>query len=184
MSVSKFKAIQILYTSTKRVVYQLFLLLKDQFCVVFDNQPTFFCRASTKSKSMSQKRKEKMSSSAIKAERVDKKKKHVDENSEDDSDDAQKNRSKILFKSQMERNNNKCAWCERQRERNDLCNRCRQKVESRARTLNEQKMMGDCQVIHKISVFFQNHLNFSNIHSIPNFCQTFIQAFPFLVWQR
>ena len=77
--------------------------------------------------------------------------------------------------------NNKCAWCDRQRERNDLCNRCRQKVESRARAINEQKMLGDCQVIQKIASFYYANVDFSKVSNITQFCQTFVETFPFLV---
>ena len=37
-------------------------------------------------------------------------------------------------------NLNLCTFCGRQRERSDLCNRCRQKVESRVRLKMEQKI--------------------------------------------
>ena len=46
--------------------------------------------------------------------------------------------------------NTKCSWCDRKRARNDLCNVCRQKVESRARRLMEQKLEGDMDVVQKV----------------------------------
>ena len=78
-------------------------------------------------------------------------------------------------------NGSKCAWCDRPRARNDLCNRCRQKVELRARTLNEQKMLGDCQVFKKIILFFKDNINLNHVSNIEQFCQTFLDIFPFLV---
>ena len=76
----------------------------------------------------------------------------------------------------------KCTWCDQPRARNDLCNRCRQKVESRARRLVEQKISGDCFVIQKIIAFIQQHLNLKTI-SFDTFFKTLKDIFPLLVEQ-
>jgi len=51
------------------------------------------------------------------------------------------------------RKKKKCTYCERHQERNDLCNRCRQKVECRARNLLRQKLNGDI-IITKKNYYF------------------------------
>ena len=47
----------------------------------------------------------------------------------------------------------KCVWCPNPRTRHDLCNRCRQKVESRVKRLFEQKVTGDSQIFYKLADF-------------------------------
>ena len=74
----------------------------------------------------------------------------------------------------------KCTWCDQPRARNDLCNRCRQKVESRARRLVEQKISGDCFVIQKIIKFIQQHLNLQSL-SFETFFKILKEIFPLLV---
>ena len=74
----------------------------------------------------------------------------------------------------------KCSWCDSPRARNDLCNRCRQKVESRARRMIEQKIRGDINLIHEISTFLQKHLNLS-LFNAAQFNQLFVEIFPLLV---
>ena len=75
----------------------------------------------------------------------------------------------------------KCSWCDNPRARNDLCNRCRQKVESRARRLMEQKIMGDMKIIKDLSQYFRQ--NIANLHTIngDQYNNLFEKLFPLLV---
>ena len=75
---------------------------------------------------------------------------------------------------------NKCSLCNRMRERNDLCNRCRQKVESRVRMRMEEKIMGDIQVVAKISQYMQNMVNLELLNA-KQYHQLWCKLFPFLV---
>ena len=78
----------------------------------------------------------------------------------------------------------KCSWCDNPRMRNDLCNACRQKVESRARRLTQQKLIGDVEVIGKVMKFtienVASNTKFSNI-SKTEYNQLLAQILPFLV---
>ena len=82
--------------------------------------------------------------------------------------------------SQQQSNSKTCAWCDAPRARNDLCNRCRQKVESRARRMMEQKLRGDVDIIHQISTFLQSHLALENFSAVE-FNHIFVEIFPLLV---
>lgn len=64
------------------------------------------------------------------------------------------------------RNKQKCTWCDRERERNDLCNRCRQKVESRAKKLLEQKIVGDHHVVKETLEFIRNNVAVSQMRGL------------------
>ena len=74
----------------------------------------------------------------------------------------------------------KCIWCEAPRSRNDLCNRCRQKVESRARRLLEQKILQDIKVVDEILAFISTSFDLSQISTKDYNC-IFADIFPFLV---
>jgi len=96
---------------------------------------------------------------------------------------------------------NKCSFCERRRERNDLCNRCRQKVECRAHRLLQQKLVGDIMVTKKLLSFIQNNFVkpfqhqdhnksngsvnnstvYNNNNSNVDICETLISIYPFLM---
>ena len=51
----------------------------------------------------------------------------------------------------------KCIWCDNIRERHDLCGRCRQKVESRARRIMLQKISGDWLLFDEIGQLVDSH---------------------------
>lgn len=53
----------------------------------------------------------------------------------------------------------KCVWCPNPRTRHDLCNRCRQKVESRVKRLFEQKVTGDSRLFEKLADFLMIDCN-------------------------
>ena len=64
--------------------------------------------------------------------------------------------------------------------RNDLCNRCRQKVESRARKMIFQKLKSDINVINNSINFTNKNINLKNI-SIKQYNKILIKILPFLV---
>ena len=86
-----------------------------------------------------------------------------------------------------------CVWCQRPRFRNDLCNRCRQKVESRARKMMQQKLIGDIQVFRNVIQFLNTNLininnnndsnesSFPNINNLSQYNQFLSDILPFLV---
>ena len=47
-----------------------------------------------------------------------------------------------------------------------MCNRCRQKVESRARRLLEQKIVGDIDIIDKIFNFISKKVKINKLNSL------------------
>ena len=78
----------------------------------------------------------------------------------------------------------KCSWCNEPRFRNDLCNSCRQKVESRARRLIKKKLIGDMDVIQNTMEFMVNNIlnknEFKNISAIE-FYKLVVDTIPFVV---
>eukprot|EP01084_Bolivina_argentea_P070159 127591_1 len=74
----------------------------------------------------------------------------------------------------------KCSWCDRKRARNDLCNVCRQKVESRARRLMEQKIGGDMDCLQKVMQYFQNNIPLNSLKHI-DLIELISESFPFLM---
>ena len=77
-----------------------------------------------------------------------------------------------------------CIWCQRPRMRNDLCNRCRQRVESRARKIVQTKLIGDMSVITDALLFMSNQITstpelFNITHLQYN--ELLTQALPFIV---
>ena len=73
-----------------------------------------------------------------------------------------------------------CAWCDKPRARNDLCNRCRQKVESRARRLMEQKIAGDIAIIRELTQYLRKNIDLTN-YTAQEYQNIFESIFPLLV---
>ena len=73
-----------------------------------------------------------------------------------------------------------CIWCPAPRARNDLCNRCRQKVESRARRLMEQKLSGDLESFEKMTKYVRKHINLDELNA-RQYHSLLDKIFPFLV---
>lgn len=76
-----------------------------------------------------------------------------------------------------------CALCDRPRTRRDLCNRCRQKVESRARKLSQDKAIEDISVVQHVMTFINNHITqemYQNL-SQQEYNQLINRIYPFLV---
>eukprot|EP01084_Bolivina_argentea_P203403 347422_1 len=74
----------------------------------------------------------------------------------------------------------KCSWCDRKRARNDLCNVCRQKVESRARRLMEQKLEGDMEVVQKVMNYLNEHIPLNELTN-TEIMSIILKCFPFLM---
>ena len=77
----------------------------------------------------------------------------------------------------------KCAWCDKPRARNDLCNRCRQKVESRARRLMEQKIAGDIAIIRELTQYLRKNIDLNKFNA-QEYQSIFESIFPLLVCLR
>ena len=76
----------------------------------------------------------------------------------------------------------KCAMCPNIRSRNDLCNRCRQRIETRAKTLNQQKLINDCQIVSNVVSFINKHVDSTKIGlSSAEFGNLFVKIYPYLV---
>ena len=59
-----------------------------------------------------------------------------------------------------------CTFCDAPRARHDMCNRCRQKVESRARRLLQQKMLGDMDIINQVFNFIGKKIDIKLLNSL------------------
>ena len=77
----------------------------------------------------------------------------------------------------------KCVWCDKPRSRHDLCNRCRQKVESRARRLMEQKLTGDIVIIREMSTFISKNVDLNKL-STAQYHALRTEIEPLLVWNH
>ena len=73
-----------------------------------------------------------------------------------------------------------CIWCDQPRSRHDLCNRCRQKVESRARRLLEQKLTGDVAIVNEIPKFLETHVTLDSI-TASQYHSILVDVLPFMV---
>jgi len=85
-----------------------------------------------------------------------------------------------VSKPKPSKSNTKCSWCDRKRARNDLCNVCRQKVESRARRLMEQKLEGDMDVIQKVMRYFRLNIPSDRMSSVE-ITNLILESFPYLM---
>ena len=77
-----------------------------------------------------------------------------------------------------------CTWCDTPRARGDLCDKCRQKVESRARRLMEQKLKGDVKVMDQVAEFLIKNIGKNVNHSSMTpleYSQLLKEILPFLV---
>lgn len=76
-----------------------------------------------------------------------------------------------------------CALCDRPRTRRDLCNRCRQKIETRARSLNEEKILGDLLVFKNVIQFINENITDDMFNSLTKneYNQLLNDIFPYLV---
>ena len=84
----------------------------------------------------------------------------------------------------LQRKKLKCTWCNKERVRNDLCNACRQKVESRARRLVEQKLVGDSHAVSTALTFLRDTVISNPLHSklsVQQYHAILDDILPFLV---
>lgn len=76
-----------------------------------------------------------------------------------------------------------CVLCDRPRTRRDLCNRCRQKIEARARKLNEEKIIGDFLIFQHVIQFINKHITDQIFDKMTKdmYNQLLTDIFPYLV---
>ena len=78
----------------------------------------------------------------------------------------------------------KCALCQNYRRHNDLCQDCYDRIEARARELNNEKMIsGSCNVIHNVTKFIDDYIVKNNkiVLSQSQFCELVNKVHPLLV---